>query len=1295
MLHAAAQDLDGYRRASGWPNTTVPLLAAVTDVEGRVDTPALAGGVVKIDNLVVSAGPGMGKTTAVHQMAQSLLEERLGCPVIVPLSAWATDTATPFEWVLKRPAYRELTLADVWRTAYETHLVLLLDGWNELDSAARSRACVEVERVRAAEPAIRMVLTTRNQTTDLPFSGTSVNLLPLSDGQQVQIARAVAGGRGEQRLRVAWDTLGLRDLVRIPLYLTALLTLPDDFPMPTTREEALRLFVEANDAGGVRAEKLQNVTRGMQQRYLEHIATSGIRNMSRALVEADARKAVATCGTQLIKEGQISASPQPDTVLSALVGHHVLTAVGQEGGYEFQHHQFQEWFASNAVERLMKQAVSDPEAHRRLQQDVLDLRAWEEPVLFACERMASCDDVEPLKACGAAVVTAFEVDPMLAAEMIYRSGDRVWGLVKVEIQRLLAGWHRPGNVDQAFEFMVVCGREEFMEQVWPLISAKDDQTRLRALRAGGRFRASVLGKDAPARLRSLPTPIRRDVVTEMAYECEMDGVGVATAVAEGDSDPSIRSAVAEALAVRGAGRLAVSLVASLDDEAFASLASGSWVDEVPDAAVQHRLAAAREVSRREGRWDYRDIDSFLSPDGDVRHPELARAIEGLQIGDDSTRGAHVIHEASRRFPVAVADGLLRRLRKGRSLPHGASELIQGAALSVEDEQLLAMVVNAQRFDDRADAASAALGPMNVGLLIDAFLRQQEDAQNQPGHAQSDAADRLSALRRRIESTQIEHFVAALALRGTNSDHSRLPELADLIVSQLRTPQKELPTPSDRATLAGFVIDWGTRMADAGDASREQLASIVTLAACTPSKSLLPVLKRLLDIELSRWQTIQLERAHSRVVPILWLQRYADAFVGVRCPETIELMREYLTDEHFGVYAARVLAAQRRNVGNSPAQSSWPDFSQVQGARSIRLCDPNATSLEADTIFSAIATLTAVRSSGNSWQQAVALASAAVTIPHGERGEVLAELFERADRDARCTMLTNLVRSGAVIDADVVAAGVVDLVDAGQTDTWLLADSRRLSGWLQLIPFTNRPSIAPEVLATLPEALRRRGNIEPMLRAFVFALDDNTANTLFELAKLERQLYGWRAWHEAVAACETSPAGRGLVDLVIGRAFQDIGREERDGLIDSLVESMREHVEVRKYVYDRLSAATEWVGETLLALAVAENPDEQGFWILFRQESVHGARFITNLTIEKLLTTSTPVDAKRGVSSIDPSPAILLRRGLLARVTDGGPSDLAARYLREVDEIRSIYGAPDSEPRHPDIASGKPWPIVAA
>jgi hypothetical protein len=37
--------------------------------------------------------------------------------------------------------------------------------------------------------------------------------------------------------------------------------------------------------------------------------------------------------------------------------------------------------------------------------------------------------------------------------------------------------------------------------------------------------------------------------------------------------------------------------------------------------------------------------------------------------------------------------------------------------------------------------------------------------------------------------------------------------------------------------------------------------------------------------------------------------------------------------------------------------------------------------------------------------------------------------------------------------------------------------------------------------------------------------------------------------------------------------------------------------------------------------------------------------------------------------------------------------LAVDCLRAIDEIRDDYGQVDSEPRHPDITTGVPWPIL--
>src|SRR3546814_4195175 len=90
-----------------------------------------------------------------------------------------------------------------------------------------------------------------------------------------------------------------------------------------------------------------------------------------------------------------------------------------------------------------------------------------------------------------------------------------------------------------------------------------------------------------------------------------------------------------------------------------------------------------------------------------------------------------------------------------------------------------------------------------------------------------------------------------------------------------------------------------------------------------------------------------------------MHEYQRAFLAINAPETAALLREYLTDEHFGELAARVLAFQWFEA-NQPKDDqkfgSGEDFSRVEERREARLADTAATSPEAEAIFGAIDTL---------------------------------------------------------------------------------------------------------------------------------------------------------------------------------------------------------------------------------------------------------------------------------------------------------------------------------------------------
>ena len=105
-------------------------------------------------------------------------------------------------------------------------------------------------------PNARIIATTRRQMLDVPVSGPRIAIEPLSEDQQMAIARARFGAAGAKIVDDAWRTAGVRELISTPLYLSALLSGDSHGTSPTTKEEVLRLFVEQHERASDHAEAL-------------------------------------------------------------------------------------------------------------------------------------------------------------------------------------------------------------------------------------------------------------------------------------------------------------------------------------------------------------------------------------------------------------------------------------------------------------------------------------------------------------------------------------------------------------------------------------------------------------------------------------------------------------------------------------------------------------------------------------------------------------------------------------------------------------------------------------------------------------------------------------------------------------------------------------------------------------------------------------------------------------------------------------------------------------------------------
>ncbi|WP_027160797.1 hypothetical protein [Mesorhizobium sp. WSM1293] len=1301
---AAEGDLEVFRRTVKWPPTAVALMLKVDGFEEPVTTSALAGAVVSLDDLILVAGPGMGKTTTLFQIAEGVLASGNGTPIVLPLADWATEGATLLDSILKRPAFYGISENDFRKAAGQPGVILLLDGWNELDAQARTRTRVQVARLKAELPELGLVVSTRRQALDIPFEGARVDLLPLNEGQQIQIAAIIRGDAGVKMVDQAWRTTGLRELVTVPLYLAALLSLPEGGPFPTTKEEVLRHFVLAHEKEVSRAEALHAAVHGFQHDYLDGLAVLATRTGNTSITETNARRSIFETETLLADNGQITIKPQPEAVLNVLVSSHVLMRAGDMPGYSFQHQQFQEWYASHSVERRI---IAEVEACQVLKAEVFNLPMWEEAILFAVERLARGGMCQRA-ACGKAIIAAYEVDPLLAAEMIFRSTEEVWAQIAATIETLVERWHAPGKVDRAFRFMLTSGRPEFLNAIWPVITDEDEQISLQALRNCRRFRPSVLGNDAEKKIRALSPKVRSVLLHEIASHSGLDGLDLAATIAKNDSDPEVQASVINAMSFRRADRHVVEVLREAGDETFDLIVSKGLIDEVRDEEVGKRLAAAEERQKTEEVSDADRLRAIVYARGTEDHSaELTHIISTMKIEQRRDAKEQLIYEVRNRYPRAVADGLLARVWAGRTLFYGADDILASAGLVLEDNTLAQLALaNPVRHDDRAEAAASVLGPAGAGYLVDALL-DVESLLRADGRYDNAAGELYRGLETRIAHMPGSSLVAAILTRASQADNERIELFANLLS---RHPSGE----SDRGRpfhaesiliIQGLVEDWGNRLLASDNAKRRQKRSIATLAGHVPSVSLLPLLKRLLDDNIERYRAFRKEaeavrwRRSEAVDEARWpmTHEYQRAFLAIKTPETAAMMHGYLADEHFGALAAQVLAVQWRTGNEPPKEKRFlggVDFSRVKERRAGRTIDPDETSVEAEAIFAAIEPLIAEDATRQQKMLAVELGIVASPLPHGRRDGIIQKLIALAPRRVRADLLLGLVLSGKEIDIRVVANGIAETLDAAKAEAWILTEGGgyELKAWLRLLPFVDRPAEAIAILRGMHPAQRGPHFLSEMVEAIVSAPSHESEELLFKLAEDDPDFYKDRHWLTTATRLGSLSSAHRLIDLAGNGVFNGEGGWS---LARELANLIVVHPELRDHTYNLLTGSPTSRGSALLASVVAENPGEGGLLLLARLEIDHKRSFLGRRTIEKAITEHVPSESWEGAYSVVPIPAVELRRSLLSMTTDGGTSDVAAQLLRQIDMVRDEYGLPEAEPRHPDLASGRPWPLLTA
>ncbi len=1321
LLDYSKSDLTAFQHMPGWPSHAIALnLKMVDEKSTEVFTASgLTSAIEVFDEIAVIAPPGTGKTTTLLQLTEAILGYASSVAVFVPLSEWSTRSDTFFQSLLRRAAFRDARERQFGLLAEHRRLVLILDGWNELDEPSKRRARNEVKSLRRDFPDIRLVVSSRHKDFDIPVDGPVVEVDVLTEEQQLEIAKALRSSEGESLMDHAWRTPGLRELVAIPLYLTALLKQAPGGSLPTTKEEVLRSFVTELEQDPDKLATLRGASQGFHRDFLEGLAVEAAREETVALSEGQARAVVNTVQEHLRDAKQIAQLLQPMTVLDALVSAHMLVRSGEEsGGVSFQHQQFQEWFASFWVQQLMLFAASgDNDAKKTLREEVLDVPIWEEAVLFACDRLSRADQGS-IQAVASAILETLGIDPLLSAEMIYRSSDEVWEQVRDDVMSFAGKWHTEGRVDRAVKFMIDTGRAEFSQYIWPLISDPDSQVHLHALRSGRRFRPSVLGPDVQERIAALPEKVRVHVIAEIASNSGMDGIELATHLAKNDASLEVQKSAIESLLFRRANRFVKDILESASDEVWRSLSRKWPPHEFADPQVSARMEKeAGELLIAE--TDPRQIlNTLLSPN--VRDAEtgtkIRELIEKIDFSEKSQDNAWLVHRSHELYPEDVVGALVSLLESGKPVPFRTDELLRTSDLVIDEGPLVERVLRNSGKDKGRESAVSIVGPKTIGQLIDQMFGIHTRIKANNGRYDKVLSDEYHRLSRWISNTKPDLFIQAVLERAATEMPDEIALLADLISRYGKSVEREtlrLDAPT-HGRLSAAIQRWAKILLASPEATRAQFAEIAQAAERLESPSLVPVLQELLSEDLARRKRAMEEfldaRKKGRKIQndahMCWTLQYRRAFAAIGDDQTVRIMKSYLPDHDFGVDAAHVLKAVWRR-SQPPEEKpgflkSWPDFSVVSDEYAKRQSGTEGdTQAFVNDILAVVDDLIKPGAEDADYKHALKLATVAFSMPYVDKEDKIASLLQlplpAIDKQ---DLLTVFVVSGETIPSEVVLQGIDDLLEKAKTNPWMLQeqDGWRLNAWLRLLPFTEAPGSILDVLTRLEDRYLEPWKLRGLLSALSYALSVEAENVLSELAKRDERFLNEYDWLAALTKRNTLTVARILLDLVCNASFSGKrGSHDRMDFGSKLSAFMNSHEQFRQEVYERFPRVADSPAKSILEYAIANAADADGLLLLVRVGAAQDKRFrgtALYTALRHVLVGQTPIESS-GMQQLYSLPAPELRKGLFDMVVNGNGAEsrLATECLTAIDEIRDDYGHVDSEPRHPNIAMGVPWPQI--
>lgn len=1278
---------------------------------------------------IVLDGPaGRGKTTTLIQLA--LKQRFAGIPFMIELPAWTSSRREILEYIAGMPAFQAegLTSADLAQVQAMEPFLFLLNGWNEIAESNSAQAVEALQSLERDFPSAGIIVATRKHHFTPPLPGAvQLRLLRLRHSERVSYLEARLGENGTGLRARIESELALDDLTLTPFVLSEVASLFEaGADIPSTKigilSEVLRLQEQRDEH---RSALLTAPIFGRQTDFLKTLATEMTRRGAVYLTEAEARSFTADVTKELVASGQLSPAGSPE-VLSGLTAHHVLERIDYpKTAFQFEHQQVQEYYtALDLFERLLD-IGEDQEAIDRFKEQYVNDPVWSEPIRMIAEMCAESTGDEALHerilCAGVKLVEmTLTVDIVFAGELARLCGTVVWKKVRDSVGERLRNVYT--SQEETFQLIALAamlgtGSDDFRDIIVPVLSGSDQQSRLKTYRLFPSIQTSSLGPNWRDEVRGWSEEARSDFIAELLHH-RVD-VEIATFSAE-DESRAVKSAAVSGLLWTGSEEVLVRVLESLDTETFKEFAC-QYSEEFPEAlrpkqilAIRNRLDTTKGPSTRL-RTALKLIDLGEGGLADIIKDSMTALSDSemRQVGSPTFKQA--LEHIWRTDPEWASDWVATRIAEG-SLWEPKYWL--PFATSVSDdlvENLLKRLETGDLRKERIDGLIFAVSQLSnekISARVFAKLRELSGRVDEDPDKRHELEPQIIWQLKALFRSFPGDIAAAGILSSASCGDPLDLTVASQVLSRIASDMEPLNISDDdlRLRLRDYLRSNVDIVLGQDDFSGKEKADMASSIAQTGEPADIELLVRLIHADIERIRRGQAAHASGDSGPrvngaCMSYSRWHIASVRLLDSDSAkEVLIDLLTEPEYRSDAAAAMAADFLPKSNhSFSRTFRSDI--MWAAREGCATPPDDDQWRARfaaALNSEIKRLRVQAPEGKPFAVLAELANALAAVDgYGSAAAVL-DVIGMPHEWNQYTCLgaaERLLMAGVLLPVDTLLALMDPILE--RTENRLhQSDRDLLRRALVLCPFVDDPRAG---IAKMREVLGKRQFRGYELREHVAALGESRSEAAVELLHelaTDPQMFG-ECDDYLINALSTlnTPLARELLLSFVDPDIPGLSVTRRLHREDVLVERLAE-----------LAQNDAEVGERLRELCERDLP-ELGRDILSKVMDLIGTpeAFAASLNLiddtkqsaipqgiwrqlDNAFMNRSPHAQNSSVFVLTPSSSNQLRIKLFQMVVrDGKRSKSALMLLGKIEELRLEQGRPTSEPRHPDLTSGQPWP----